>query len=345
MFANKEAILLGMFDPLNQQETHIADEIFDWFNGENIAPFLLDWRRSKVRPSDLYEEIKTVAADSVVASFGDPPSMREPEKPDNSISNGTTALFVVTFGVSAFLMITLPPIGVIGILASFVWLFFGKLAGGRQTAQDMLEKAITQHKRAVSDWEARREKCKADVARILRRRLHLEIAKSTNVPERLILDFTDVSESNATKYRKDWEDIIREWELKPRFPEPPKVIQQGASPFEYEQYCAETLISWGYASARRTRQSNDGGVDIDSDELAVQCKRYIGSVGVAPVREIFGVATHMGKTAVMFTEGTFTSAAKEFANAAGVALFKLDVRLGEPKPLNAPASRVMKHHH
>jgi hypothetical protein len=336
---------MGIFDPPNQQETHIADEVFEWYRDEVMHPFVSEWKRNRVRPSDLNEDIKKRAKEAVMSSFGEPPSPRAPEQPDNTTSNVTTVLFVMTLGVSILVGIALPPIGVIGAIASFFWLFMGTLAGGRQTPQDMLEKSNRQHQQAINEWETRREKCKGDVARILRRRLHIAIAATTKVPERALMDFIAISESNSAKYRKDWIDVIREWESKPKFAEPPRPISQGVSPFEYEQYCAETLISWGYTTARRTRQSNDGGVDIVSDELAVQCKRYVGSVGVAPVREIFGVATHMGKTAVMITEGTFTSAANDFANAAGVALFKLDARLGNPKPLNGHANNVMKHHH
>lgn len=336
---------MGMFDPINQQETHIADEVFEWYRDEVMHPFISEWKRNRVRPSELYEDIKKRAKKTVMSSFGEPPAPRAPEQPDNTNSNFTTALFVLSLGVSIWLGIAMPPIGVIGGIASFFWLFMGKLMGGRQTPQDMLEKSKRQHQQAINKWEARREKCKDDVARILRRRLHIAIATTTKVPERVLMDFVDISEANSAKYRKDWLDVIREWESKPKFAEPPHPVSQGVSPFEYEQYCTETLVSWGYTTARRTRQSNDGGVDIVSDELAVQCKRYAGSVGVSPVREIFGVATHMGKTAVMISEGTFTGAAKEFANAAGVALFKLDARLGDPKPLNESANQVMKHHH
>ena len=208
----------------------------------------------------------------------------------------------------------------------------------------MLAKASIQQEKSLADWSRRRKDCTRDVARILRRRLHLELAATTKVPDRLLVEFLEVMEANSTRYRKDWLLTIREWESKPKFAEPPRAIQQGVSPFEYEQFCAETLISWGYDTARRTRQSKDGGVDIVCNELAVQCKRYAGSVGVSPVREIFGVASHVCKTAVIITEGTFTSSAKEFANAAGVALFKLDARIGDPTPLNHHATKVMKNH-
>jgi HJR/Mrr/RecB family endonuclease len=327
-----------------QQARDIAEDVLKTYRLETILPFAEEWLKNRVRPSDLDAELKKIAKLKVKKDFENPPKLLEPNRPDNSGSNLSIFLFLLTMGVGIFLGVAMHPMfGVVAGLSSFFWLFMGSMMG-RDTPETMLAKASIQHEKALADWSRRRIDCTRDVARILRRRLHLEIAATTKVPDRLLVDFLEVMEANSTRYRKDWLLTIREWESKPKFAEPPRAIQQGVSPFEYEQFCAETLISWGYGTARRTRQSKDGGVDIVCDELAVQCKRYAGSVGVSPVREIFGVASHVGKTAVIITEGTFTSSAKEFANAAGVALFKLDARIGDPKPLNDYATKVMKHH-
>ncbi|MEV7528414.1 restriction endonuclease [Agrococcus sediminis] len=71
------------------------------------------------------------------------------------------------------------------------------------------------------------------------------------------------------------------------------------------------------------------GVDVVSDLFAVSVKNYSGSVPVEDLREIFGVATLMGKVAVLWTSGSLTEAGRAFAEVAPVHVVRYDVLSGE----------------
>lgn len=87
-----------------------------------------------------------------------------------------------------------------------------------------------------------------------------------------------------------------------------------------EELCADWLRSKGEPSAKTTKDGADGGVDIRSHRYVAQVKNYRGSVGVQPIRELFGIAAAEGKTPLFFTSGRYTEAAKDFANEVGMAL-------------------------
>lgn len=103
------------------------------------------------------------------------------------------------------------------------------------------------------------------------------------------------------------------------------VLDVGAmSPIEYEHYCAELLREAGW-DARVTSATGDQGVDVvatrDGQTVAVQVKRYSGSVGNAAVQEaIAGKAFVGADLAVVVSPAPFTRSAIELANVAGVRL-------------------------
>lgn len=94
-----------------------------------------------------------------------------------------------------------------------------------------------------------------------------------------------------------------------------------------EELCAEWLRKHGDYTASTTKDGADGGVDIRSNKYVAQVKNYKGSVGVQPVREIFGIAAAEGKSALFFTSGTYTKAAKDFADSVEMPLIVYDAAL------------------
>ncbi len=91
---------------------------------------------------------------------------------------------------------------------------------------------------------------------------------------------------------------------------------------EFEEFLAGLFRAQGYA-AEHTPTSGDYGADLilskDGQRIAVQAKRYVGSVGVAAVQEaLSGMAYYQCHTAWVITTGAFTNNALELAQKSGV---------------------------
>lgn len=100
------------------------------------------------------------------------------------------------------------------------------------------------------------------------------------------------------------------------------------TPYQYEHYVARHLKNCGFVKAEVTPKSGDFGADIiltdkDGTRMCVQCKRYSKPVGVKAVQEVIGAKIYYGCTrAAVITTSTFTPAAKELAQRAGVELYE-----------------------
>lgn len=94
---------------------------------------------------------------------------------------------------------------------------------------------------------------------------------------------------------------------------------------EFESMIGEAFRGRGFRVAETSRGA-DGGVDLemhrDGELHLVQCKHWKSrSVGVAVVREIYGVMTARGaRSCYVVTSGSFTADAKKFAASVGVHL-------------------------
>lgn len=93
------------------------------------------------------------------------------------------------------------------------------------------------------------------------------------------------------------------------------------SPARFEEIVGELLARFGFA-VEHVGRSGDGGVDLvaiqdnlfSATRQIVQCKRYNHKVGVAFVRELYGVKTDLrASKAVLVTTSSFTKGALEFA--------------------------------
>jgi HJR/Mrr/RecB family endonuclease len=91
---------------------------------------------------------------------------------------------------------------------------------------------------------------------------------------------------------------------------------------EFEEFLAGLFRAQGYA-AELTPTSGDYGADLilsrDGRRIAVQAKRYVGSVGVAAVQEaLSGMVYYQCHTAWVIATGAFTQNALELAEKSGV---------------------------
>ena len=105
----------------------------------------------------------------------------------------------------------------------------------------------------------------------------------------------------------------------------PEAQRYGVSARGAEFWVADALRWLGIHDADVTQSSADGGVDVLSERLAVSVKHYVGAVPVEEVREIFGVAMALRRSAVLWTSGTLTETARQFAELAPVAVVRYDV--------------------
>ena len=93
---------------------------------------------------------------------------------------------------------------------------------------------------------------------------------------------------------------------------------------EFEEFLAGLFRAQGYA-AEFTAVTGDYGADLilskDGRRIAVQAKRYAGSVGVQAVQEaLSGQAYYQCDTSWVITTGTYTVNALELAAKSGVKL-------------------------
>jgi hypothetical protein len=121
----------------------------------------------------------------------------------------------------------------------------------------------------------------------------------------------------------------------------PEPLRYGVSSRGAELWVADALLWLGIEGVNVTQLSADGGVDILTDDFAVSVKHYTGSVPVEEVREIFGVATVMQKTPMLWTSGTLTLSGDEFAAVAPVAVFHYEVETASITARNQAAQDLV----
>ena len=112
------------------------------------------------------------------------------------------------------------------------------------------------------------------------------------------------------------------------------------SPREAEKLVQEWLVYLGFVEAQVTQYSQDGGVDVLTDEFAVQVKRWRNgnNLGVRDVRELYGVATKLKKSALFFITSDVSSAAMKEANELCMPIIRFAYLEPKLTPLN-PAAR------
>ena len=97
------------------------------------------------------------------------------------------------------------------------------------------------------------------------------------------------------------------------------------SGFDFENFVADLFRNLGYTDVVVTKGSGDFGADvtgfIGGKKVAIQCKFYTGSVGIAAVQEVLsGLHYYNANTGIVVTNSYFTPAAIEMAQKANIKL-------------------------
>lgn len=274
-----------------------------------------------------------------------------PDPPVNEINDphpiewwDYSPMAVLCSSIAAFSCMFLLKVASADSLEAFVgWLVLAVLIGGGLAflvsvlvSNGSRSRRIVRAKEVViQDVESRRGMLRKSLGETMLKQWADFTAEWLTVPSRLRSRFVNEFVMNKDASAGAWADRIRGYQLAPEFLPAPAKRNDRMSHEAYEEYCSRFLRSVGYTSAKTTRFNHDGGIDVESDELVVQCKHYQGSVGVEVVRAIFGVASHRGKTAVVVTSGSFTRDAQKEASKFGVALLHLDELQADLNGLNS----------
>lgn len=296
------------------------------------------WVEDYCAPSDFNSYFLDTSTRVVEEGFGSLPIFRPAEPVDNSASKIAFVFGIVSLITGIVSVSFIGPLGVLVSLTSIFWFVMSRGVLNKQ--EDADERARREYNRDVQHFYASRDKCIHYVVLLMQNEFHRAIRRQEHVPERLEEGFVELSKLHFDDLRYEWVDEIEEWASQPEYPARPDVSEEKVGHQEYEEYCCQVLASWGYLDAKTTRFSRDGGIDIETSEFVVQCKHYSGFLGVREVREIFGLAAHYQKTAVVFCSGSYTSDAKKFAQEAGVALFVLDETKSRIQYVNQHAESI-----
>lgn len=103
-------------------------------------------------------------------------------------------------------------------------------------------------------------------------------------------------------------------------------VLQSLAPAGFERLCQRLLREAGFEQVVVTGRSNDGGIDghgvlslnhFVSFRVLFQCKRYVGTVTPAQVRDFRGAMQGRADKGLILTTGTFTTEAKREASRDG----------------------------
>lgn len=124
---------------------------------------------------------------------------------------------------------------------------------------------------------------------------------------------------------------------------PPSPRPEGVTPRGAEKVVAQWMRHLGEGDAELTSYTGDGGMDVIGRRSFAQVKHYSKAVGVAPIRELAGVAANdrHGRQALFFTSVGYAARAVDFADNAGIALFVYDVERAGLEAMNARAKTLM----
>ena len=104
-------------------------------------------------------------------------------------------------------------------------------------------------------------------------------------------------------------------------------LLQKLPPSGFERLCMRLLRESGFVEVVVTGRAGDGGIDghgtlevnpLVSFRVLFQCKRYVGSVTPAQVRDFRGAMQGRADKGIVLTTGTFTSEARREASRDGV---------------------------
>jgi hypothetical protein len=100
------------------------------------------------------------------------------------------------------------------------------------------------------------------------------------------------------------------------------------------------MKAWRYRRVRLTGAGADGGIDVEAEGAVAQVKAWMVPVGRPEIQRLRGAA-YDGRTPLFFSLTAYTSAAVEFANSCGVALFRFSGYSGEIEAVNDSARKLI----
>src|SRR5882672_11211471 len=110
------------------------------------------------------------------------------------------------------------------------------------------------------------------------------------------------------------------------------------SPADFEVAAADWMRLWGLHQVRATGAGRDRGIDVESTEAVAQVKAWMVPVGSPEIQQLRGAA-YDGRVPLFFSLMEYTRAALQFADQAGVALFRFSGYSGEVEAINACATK------
>lgn len=229
-----------------------------------------------------------------------------PEDPEASNEPGpglTVAGSALTIG-SAILAFTVAP----GIFGGLIWVGIGLLiyAGRRQSGW-----VGVREKRRIPGWSP------TEIEELIKQEIQSErgvipFAAKFLVEKKLF-------QAGESAEPTEWAEAVN-FRWNPLGPLP-ALPEREMTPIEAEDYVKRCVLYLGDSGAQTTRYVDDGGVDVISDNYAIQVKHQMANIGPEVVRSMFGVATAMGKIAAVFVRSGFTKSAISFADENGILLF------------------------
>jgi hypothetical protein len=105
-----------------------------------------------------------------------------------------------------------------------------------------------------------------------------------------------------------------------------------------EVAAAEFMRTIGFADAKRTPSSADGGIDVIAAGAVAQVKTHMKPIGRPDLQRLCGVAK--GRTTLFFSLEGYTPEARKWGDSEGMALFRFDLQ-GEASPINRAAKALM----
>lgn len=97
----------------------------------------------------------------------------------------------------------------------------------------------------------------------------------------------------------------------------------------------------GESGCQVSQATRDGGADVVSNCFVAEVKHHAAPVSPALVRQIYGVATAEGKTALFFSLSGYSSASIEFGRQVKMALFVYDFAQGTLDPKTPAATLAL----
>ncbi len=118
-----------------------------------------------------------------------------------------------------------------------------------------------------------------------------------------------------------------------------------SNPREFEFVTRDWILAWGGQGVGITQTSNDGGIDVYSDELVGQCKMLSSrKVGRPELQNLYGAAASNGglRALVFFAWSLgYTTHAVEYAEANRIALFLFQSSSGQFHAANSYATGLL----